>query len=205
VAAEADRFARGVAGRERGTVADGAVELFNPVRVRDPRELTSTRAGLALGDNARRRLTPERGVDRHVDADPLPLEAARLQQHPSACVRDLDARPDVARDRAGEQHLTRPVVARAGAHRFDEFLAASLALLGRIDGDQCQPARDVLPEPLELQDGRGAFVADDLVGFAEAEVVELVTRELLARHGGGAQRRQCVGCHDSRWRSRNSR
>ena len=72
----------GVARRDCGAELHGAVELGDPVRVRLGREVVRAGAGLELDGDTGRRRTPERRVDRHVGADPVALEAERLEQHP---------------------------------------------------------------------------------------------------------------------------
>ena len=98
---------------------------------------------------------------------------------------------------------------RDGAH---QLLAAAVTLFSRMHGDQGEPHRDVVAEPLRLQRRRAALVADDLVVVAEAEVRELVGSEMLLGHRGFTQRGERLGtrAHGSvrvaaRCSSRNAR
>src|SRR5689334_23322536 len=82
VAREADGPPVGIARRESRAEAAGPVELGHPVRELGRGEVVRAVAGLAFDRNPVRYVTAKPGVDRHVDADPVALEAERLEQHP---------------------------------------------------------------------------------------------------------------------------
>src|SRR5262245_29800515 len=128
MAPEPDRLAVCVARRERSAELNRAIQLGHPMWVRASGEVVSAGSGLALDGDPLRRIAPERGVDRHVDAEPLAPEPARLEQHADAGVREVDARPDIAGDRTREQQVLRAELARPIGDRVDQLLALSLAL-----------------------------------------------------------------------------
>ena len=150
--------------------------------IRVGREVVRARPGLALDGDAGGRRPPERRVDRHVGADPVALEAERLEQHPGARVRGVDAGPDVAGDRAREQHVVRAELARRGrSPRATSSLPRPRDWCAGMHDDEHEPRRDVFAEALDLHDRGAALVAEDLVGVAVLVRAEAEVRELARR------------------------
>ena len=130
------------------------------------RAANSTRAGagFTLDDDAGRRFAPERRRDRHVDPDEVAGEAERLEQHAGARVRDVDTRPDVARDGVGEVRGPRAVRSpRVAARRA----RAPCRARGPVRRDAPRRAgatpTDVVAELLDRERDGAALVADHLV------------------------------------------
>ncbi len=122
------------------------------------------RAGLAFDSHAGRGSAAKRRVDRHIGADPVTLEAERLEQHAGAGVGGVDAGPEIAGDRAGEEQVGRADLARAFDHCADELFAQTGRLTIGVYDHEHEPRGDVITEALRLHDRGAVLVAEDLVG-----------------------------------------
>ena len=200
VAAEADRGAVGVASRERRA------------EYARPRSSSGTQCGYAARREvvrarhrslARRRrpaggVASERRVDRHVRADPVALEAERLEQHAGAGVqsRRRARRSAGPRSRAGGRARRAP--GRARRPRCTSSLPVPLPCSSGCTATSmshaatCAPKRCVCSTaaPRSSPKTRRPMT---VVVRAEAEVRELVGGQPLLRHRRLAQRRERVG------------